>query len=58
MFGSVYVYSSQDAKWFWTKALREQHLKEDIGRLIEDIPTSSKVQDTRQEKPKRRNLKN
>jgi hypothetical protein len=32
--------------------LREQHLKEYIRRLIEDLTTSSKVQDTSQEKPK------
>jgi hypothetical protein len=38
------------------KELREQHLKEDIRRLIEDLPTSSKVQDTRQEKPKWKKL--
>jgi hypothetical protein len=38
------------------KELREQHLKEDISRLIEDLPTSSKVQDTRQEKPKWKQL--
>jgi hypothetical protein len=29
-------------KWFWTKALREEHLKDDIGVPIEDLPTSSK----------------
>jgi hypothetical protein len=39
-------------KWFWTKTLRERHLKEYIRGLIKDLPTSSKVQGTRQEKPK------
>jgi hypothetical protein len=39
VFASVYVCSSHDVKWFWTKALRVQHLKEDIGRLIETLPT-------------------
>jgi hypothetical protein len=43
VFDSVYVYSSQDAKWFWNEKLWELHLKEDIGGLIEDLPTSSKV---------------
>jgi hypothetical protein len=51
VFASVCVYSSHDANWFWTKALREQHLKKYIGGLIEDVPTSNKVQDTGQENP-------
>jgi hypothetical protein len=43
---SVYVYSSKDEEWTWTKTLKEQYLKEDIRRLIEDLPTLNKVQDT------------
>jgi hypothetical protein len=48
VFASVYVHSSYDAEWTWTKALREEHVKEDIRRLMEDLQTSSKVQDIRQ----------
>jgi hypothetical protein len=55
VFSSIYVYSSQYVKWFWTKALRELHLKENIGRLLEDLSTSSKVQYIRQEKPEKSN---
>jgi hypothetical protein len=43
VFASVYVYSSKDEEWTWTKTLKEQHLKEDIKRLIEDLPTLNKV---------------
>jgi hypothetical protein len=57
VFASIYVYSSEDVEWTWTKALRKQHLKKDIRRLIKDLPTSSEVQDTRQENPKWRNFK-
>jgi hypothetical protein len=42
VFASIYVYSSKDVGWTWTKVLREQHLKEDIRKLIYDLPTSSK----------------
>jgi hypothetical protein len=35
VFASVYVCSSEDAKLFWTKAMRKQHLKEDSKRHIE-----------------------
>jgi hypothetical protein len=52
VFANVYVYSPHDAKWLWTAALMKQHFKEDIRRLMKDLPTSSEVQDTRQEKPK------
>jgi hypothetical protein len=34
---------------FWTKALREKHLKEGIEGLVEDLPKSSKDQGTSQE---------
>jgi hypothetical protein len=55
-FASVYVFSSQYATWFWTKALRELNLKEDIGGWIKDLPTSrkSKTQDKRSLKKKRK----
>lgn len=56
VFTSLYFNSSQDTTWTWIKALREQHLKEDIRTLIKDSQTSSKIQDTKQEKPKSRNL--
>jgi hypothetical protein len=46
MFSSVYVCSSQNAKWTWTKELREKHPKEDIRR-----PTSIK-QNTRHKRRK------
>jgi hypothetical protein len=36
--------------------LRDQHIKEDIERLIEELSKSSKVPDTRQEKPKVKKL--
>jgi hypothetical protein len=52
VFANVYVYITHDAKWLWTATLMKQHLKKDIGRLMKDLPTSSEVQDTRQEKPK------
>lgn len=54
---SVYVNSSQDVKWFWSKALRKQHLKKDIERLIEELPTTSKIQDTRLENPSEETMK-
>lgn len=41
VFIDVYVFSLKDAEWTWTKTLREQHLKKDIWRLIENLPTSS-----------------
>jgi hypothetical protein len=41
-FASVYIFSSQDAKWFWTKALKEQHLKKDIRWPIEALQIFSK----------------
>jgi hypothetical protein len=40
VFASGCICSSQDAKVTWTKALRKQHLKEDIIRPIEDITKS------------------
>jgi hypothetical protein len=43
VFASVYVYRSNYAEWTWTKALREQHIKEHIIRLITDLTTSCKI---------------
>jgi hypothetical protein len=50
VFASVYVFSSQDVDWTWTKTLNKQHLKQDITRLVEDLQTLSEVQDIRQVK--------
>ena len=52
VFARVYVYSSQDVKLFWTKALREKHLKKAIRRLIEDLQGHARIQDIRWKKPK------
>ena len=52
MVASVCVYSSQDAKVTWTKALRKQHLKRDIMKTIrEDQQVSSKVQEMKKSVP-------
>jgi hypothetical protein len=49
VFASVYVCSLHDAKVTYNKAMRNQHLEEDIRRHIEDLQVSSKVKDIRLE---------